>query len=114
MKKIMVQRETFEHEGKEYFRYFVVGEIRGKEMRIKLVPPDRGGYRVLDLVFGDSMEAELHMKPYEIKDPRTGRVQKGNTYFVSSTDENGDVLRSAIKPFQSSDKNLLEILVRPA
>ena len=111
-KKLMVQREPFEHEGKQYFSYFITGEVRGKEVRIKLAPPDKGGYKVLDLVFGDNTEVELSLKPYEIKDPKTGRTTKGNTYFVSSTDENGEVLKSAIKPFQSSDKNLLEILVR--
>ena len=111
-KKLMVQREPFTHEGKEYFSYFVTGQIRGKEMRIKLVPPDRGGYKVLDLVFGDEMKVELSSKPYEIKDAKTGRTTKGNTYFVSSVDESGQVLKGAIKPYQSSDKNLLELLVK--
>ena len=111
-KKLLVQREQFEYEGKQYFSYYVIGQVRGKDIRIKLVPPDKGGYKVLDLVFGDKTEVELSLKPYEIKDPKTGRTTKGNTYFVSSTDEHGEVLKSAIKPYQSSDKNLLEILVK--
>jgi len=110
-KKLLVQREPFEFEGKQYYSYFVGGNVRGKDVRIKLVPPDKGGYKVLDLVFGEEMEAELSLKPYEIKDPRTGRTVKGNTYFVSSVVD-GEVLRSAIKPYQNSDKNLLELMVK--
>lgn len=111
-KKFMVQREPREFEGKQYFSYFVLAQVRGKDVRIKMTPPDKGGYKVLELVFGDAMELELSLKPYEIKDPRTGRITKGFTYFVSSTDENGEYLQCVIKPYQTSDRNLLEILVR--
>ena len=49
--KIMVERETFEKDGKTYFSYFIKGKIRGKEVRVAVVPPDKGGYSVLDIVF---------------------------------------------------------------
>jgi len=110
--KIMVQREPFTHEGKEYFSYQVMGQVRGKDVRIKLVPPDKGGYRVLDLVFGEANEIPLSLKPYEIKDPKTGRTTKGNTYFVTSTGEDGITMKGALKPYAASDKDLLEILVK--
>ncbi|MEG1751938.1 MAG: hypothetical protein RR247_02625 [Clostridia bacterium] len=110
--KVMVERETFEKDGKSYFSYFIKGVVRGKEVRILVSPPDKGGFTVLDIVFGSEMKAELITKPYEIKDEKTGNVIKGNSYAVHSVDENGDVYESTIKPFRSSDKALLNMLTR--
>ena len=112
MNKIIVNRESYSYEGKEYFNYFINGNVRGKEIRIKMTPPDRGGYKVLDLIFGEGAEVELTLKPYEIKDARTGRVTRGNTYFVTSSDENGDALSCQVKPYQASDKSLLEMITK--
>ena len=108
--KIMVERETFEKEGKTYFSYFIKGKIRGKEVRIAVVPPDRGGYSVLDIVFGDDMKAELVVNPFEIKDEATGKVIKGNTYLAHTTDDSGEVYECNIKPYRNSDKMLLNML----
>lgn len=71
---ILVERETFEKDGKTYFSYFIKGKVRGKEVKVAIVPPDKGGYTVLDIVFGAEMRAELTLTPYEIKDDSTGRV----------------------------------------
>ena len=54
------------------------------------------------------------MKPYEIKDEATGNVIKGNTYAVKTIDVNGEVYECAVKPFRSSDKALLNMLLRGA
>lgn len=113
-KEIFVERETFEKNGKAYFSYFIKGKIRGKEVKIAIVPPDRGGYTVLDIVFGEKMAAELVIKPFEIKDDATGKVISGNTYAVISADENGEIYECAVKPFRSSDKSLLNMLVNIA
>ena len=43
-KNIFVERDTFEKDGKEYYSYFIKGEVRGKEVRVMIVPPDNGGY----------------------------------------------------------------------
>ncbi len=55
----MVERETFESHGNEYYSYFIKGVIRGKEIKIQVAPPnkdtDKNGYNVLDVVFGDAM-----------------------------------------------------------
>ena len=59
MNKIIVERETFESKGKTYYTYFIKGQVRGKDVRVAVIPPDKGGYAVLDIVFGDAMEAEL-------------------------------------------------------
>jgi len=111
-KKLMVERETYEKDGKSYFTYFIKGVVRGVEVRVAVTPPDKGGYTVLDIVFGKEMKADLVTKPYEIKDDATGNVIKGNTYTVQSIDENGEVYECPIKPFRASDKSLLSMLMR--
>ncbi len=113
-KTIIVERETYEKDDKCYFTYFIRGVIRGREVRVGLMPADFGGYRVLDIVFGEGMEAELAIKPYEMKDEKGKVVSRGNTFAVISTDENGDVYECPIKPSRSSDKTLLNMLVSKA
>ena len=109
-KVILVERETYEKNGNTYFSYFIKGEIRGKDMRIAIVPPDKGGYTVLDIVFNDTLAAELTIKPFEIKG-EDGKVISGNTYAVMSHDEDGTAYECPIKPFRVSDKTLVNMLV---
>lgn len=111
-KNIIVEREVFEKDGKTYFSYFIRGQVRGKDVRVAIIPPDKGGYTVLDIVFGNTMAAELVVKPYEIKDDTTGKVISGNTFAVKSYDENGEEYECAIKPFRASDKALLNMLLK--
>lgn len=111
-KVIFVERDTYEKNDRVYFSYFIKGNIRGKDVKVAIIPPDKGGYAVLDIVFGEAMAAELVIKPYEIKDDATGKVVSGNTFAVQSRDENGEVYECAIKPFRASDKALLNMLVR--
>ena len=110
-KVIYVERDTFEKNEKTYYSYFIKGLVRNTEVKISVVPPDKGGYTVLDIVFGGEMKAELVLKPYEIKD-ETGNVLKGNTFAVRSVDENGEIYECAIKPSRPSDKSLLNMLLR--
>ena len=109
---ILVERETFEKNGKTYYTYFIKGSVRGKDIRVSVVPPDKGGYTVLDIVFGNAMACELSVKPFEIKDDVTGKVISGNTFAVISYDENGEIYECAIKPFRASDKALLNMLIK--
>jgi len=109
---IVVERETFEKDGKSYFSYFIKGNVRGKDVRVAVIPPDKGGYVVLDIVFGNEMKAELVATPYEIKDDATGKVVSGNTYAVRSVDENGEVYECKITPYRNSDKTLLNMIMR--
>ncbi len=109
--KIMVERETYEKDGKEYFSYFVQGEIRGVHFKAQVVPPDIGGYTVLDIVFNGEMSAELVVKPFEMKNEK-GEVIKGKTYAVRSVDEDGTVYECKIKPFRVSGKDMLDMLTR--
>lgn len=110
--KVLVEREAFEYNGKSYFSYFIKGQVRGREVRILLMPPDRGGYKVLDIVFDTADTAELQTKHYSMKDERTGKIIEGDTYFVQSVDENGEIYECQIKPFRPSDKALLSLIMR--
>lgn len=110
-KVIYVQRESFDLNGKSYFSYFIAGKIRGRDVKIAVVPPDRGGYSVLDIVFDKEMKLELVLIPYEIKDD-SGKVIKGNTYAVRSVDDNGEIYECTIKPFRPSDKLKLNMLLK--
>ena len=111
---ILVERETFEMKGNTYFSYFIRGNVRGKDVKVSIVPPDKGGYTVLDIVFGDANTANLMVKPFEIKDDATGRVIAGNSFSVFACDENGEVYECAIKPARKSDKTLLDMIVAKA
>lgn len=108
--KIVVERETYERNGKNYFSYFIKGNIRGKDVRVLLAPLDNGGFAVLDIVFGNDLKADLVLNPYEMKDS-SGRIIKGNTYAVRSVDEDGTVYECKVKPFRVSDKALLNMLL---
>lgn len=110
--QIVVERETYEKNGKQYFSYFVKGNVRGKDVKASVMPLDIGGYTVLDIVFGNEMKAELVLNPYEIKDEKTGAVMSGNTYSVRSVDENGEIYECRIKPAKNSDKSLLNMILR--
>ena len=109
---IMVERETFEKNEKTYFSYFIKGQVRGREVKVAIIPPDKGGYTVLDIVFGNEMKAELVSNPFEIKDDATGRVIAGNTYAVRTVDENGETYECNVKPYRNSDKTLLNMIMR--
>ena len=110
-KTIFVKRETYEKDGKVRFTYFVEGNVRGQYVKASVVPHDFGGYGVLDIVFNGAMEAELITKNFEMKDEK-GKVTRGNSYAVVSADENGEVYECKIKPSRSSDKTLLDMLLR--
>ena len=111
--KIIVEKGTFEYNDKEYSSYFIAGKIKGKEVKVALMPPDKGGWEVLDILFSDTTQGELVVKPYELKDEKTGKVTAtGNTYAVRTIDENGEVYECPVKPFKSSDKALLNMLLK--
>lgn len=111
--KIIVEKGTFEYNDKEYSSYFIAGKIKGKDVMVALIPPDKGGWAVLDILFSDTNQGELVVKPYELKDEKTGKVTAtGNTYAVRTVDENGEIYECPVKPFKSSDKALLNMLLR--
>lgn len=111
-KKIMVEREAYEKNGKSYFAYYINGKVRGIDVKVKVVPPDMGGYTVLDIVYLGAKAVELSLTPFNFTDERSGREISGTTYSVKSFDENGDVYECKVKPFRDSDKNILNMLLK--
>lgn len=109
--KIFVQRETFKKNGKEFYTYFIKGQVRGREVRVAVMPPDFGGYTVLDIVFDGANQAELVVSPYEMTDAK-GKVLRGVTYGVRSCDDNGEIYECKIKPVRTSDKDMLSMILR--
>ena len=114
-KQIFVERETFESKGKTYFGYYIKGTVRGREVKVGIAPPDKdtdkGGYTVLDIVFGDADRADLIIEPFEITDEKTKKVIKANRYIVRTVDEDGKVYECTVKPSRTSDRSLLQMLL---
>ena len=110
--KIVVEREIYEKDGKEYFAYFVRGVVRGKEVKAGVIPLDFGGYTLLDIVFNGAKQADLEARPFEFKDEKTGAVISGTTYVVVSYDENGEIYECNVKHARPSDKQLLAMILR--
>lgn len=108
--KLIVSRETYTKEGKEYFAYFVSGEIKGKPVRVNVVPHDIGGYDVLDIVFIGAKEVTLDIRKLEMKEGE--QVKIIDTFYVVSADENGEIYECPVKAKNKSDKVLLTMLTR--
>lgn len=98
---------------KPIYTYNVFGNVRGTDVRAGMIPPDKGGFAVLSLVFGDTDVLPLYMVPYEMKDEKGAKIS-GFTYKVMSADEDGDVLECKVKPSRDSDKRILDCLIRKA
>lgn len=113
-KKLFVEKEAYvdKKTGKEYFSYFVKGLVKGKEVKATVIPPDFGGYTVLEIVFINADKAELKVIPYEITDEASGQVISGNTYAVQTIDEDGEIYECKVKPSKTSDKQLLGMLLK--
>jgi hypothetical protein len=111
---LFVERETFKgrDNGQEYWSYFVRGTIRGREVKVSLIPPDKGGYEVLDIVFIGAVKLPLKRTENEMTDDVTKRRTTYLTYTVTGVDENGEIYDTDIKPARKSDKSLLEMLYR--
>lgn len=110
---VKVERELYESKtGRQNFAYFIRGVIRGREVKIGVIPPDVGGYTVLDIVFNGAKEADLVVTPFQMKDDH-GNTITGNTYAVRSVDEEtGEIFECKVKPSRTSDKNMLGMLLR--
>lgn len=112
---IKVEKGSFEYKGKTYAEYFICGVVRGRDVKIKLAPPDKkdkGGYTVLDIVFGDDSTADFITEPFEFKNAE-GNIVSGERFLVRTVDkETGEVYECPVKPARSSDKTMLAMLMR--
>lgn len=104
--KFLVERSSFDYKGKSCYSYFVRGSLLGKPVKAEIEAQDVAGYEVLDILFGDGGEAELHVTPFEFKDDG-GAVIQGNRYSIASADENGEIIECPVKAKGPTDKMLL-------
>jgi len=110
MNRVKVERETYVRNGKEYFGYFIKGNLRGVDVKAKIMPPEFEGYAVLDIVFGKEMAADLIVTPYAMKDD-FGKTIRGNTYSVRTVDTDGTVYECPVKPANASAKAILSMIL---
>lgn len=109
--KLFVEREPFKKmkDGKVYYSYFVKGKVRDRDIKVNIIPPDQGGYAVLDLIFDVEPKAVLALVPYTMKDD-FGKKVSGHSYEVV-TCEGDDIYRSKVKPARANDKAFLDMLL---
>ena len=116
MATLMVERETYEAKNnKEYYGYFVRGQVRGREVRADLVPKNKDfdGYEILDIIFDIAPTAELTIREETSENERGGKVRY-TVYEVQNTDEDGILYSYKLKPRAESDKSILNVLLQKA
>lgn len=110
-KMLKVEREKFvSKDKKEYFGYFIKGQLRGRDIRVDLEAKGSGGYEVLDLIFGDDSEAFLRVNN-EVAVDDNGNKTRYSTYEVVSFDPDGFEYSYKVKPSRESDKAQLNMLL---
>lgn len=116
MATLMVERETYEAKNnKEYYGYFVRGQVRGREVRADLVPKNKDfdGYEILDIIFDIAPTAELTIREETSENEHGGKVRY-TVYEVQNTDEDGILYSYKLKPRAESDKSILNVLLQKA
>ena len=108
---IKFKRELFEKNGNSYYAYYINGKVRNTEVKAQVIPPDLGGYKVLDIVYDGETQAELVVVPFKFA-ADDGHVIEGNTFKVVSTDENGEFYECPVQPARKSDKSMLDMLIK--
>lgn len=110
-KKITVEREAFDHNGKTCYSYFVKGTVRGREIKAQLAPQDNGGYVLLDIVFDKADTADLVIGSISITNDK-GKTETFPSYTVKNVDENGEVFECPVKAARKTDKTKLAMILR--
>lgn len=116
MARLTVERDTYEtRDKKEYYNYFVRGQVRGREVRAELAPKNKDfdGYELLDLIFDIAPTAELYIHDEE-SETASGSKSRYTVYEVQNTDEDGILYSYKLKPRAESDKSILNVLLQKA
>lgn len=116
MANLVVEREIYESKDKkEYYGYFVKGEIHGRKVQADLMPKNRDfdGYDILDIIFDIAPTAELIIREEETT-AENGKTTKYTVYEVQNTDEDGITYSYKVKPRAESDKSVLSVLLQQA
>lgn len=116
MARLTVERDTYEtRDKKEYYNYFVRGQVRGREVRAELAPKNKDfdGYELLDLIFDIAPTAELYIHDEE-SETASGGKSVYTVYEVQNTDEDGILYSYKLKPRAESDKSIINVLLQKA
>lgn len=116
MANLVVEREVYESKDKkEYYGYFVRGKVRGREVKVDLMPKNKDfdGYDILDIIFDIAPTAELIIRDEEMTS-ESGKSSTYTVYEVQNTDEDGILYSYKVKPRAESDKSILNILLQQA
>ena len=108
---LVVERETFESNGREMYGYYVAGKVRGRDVKVDLVAKDQGGYEILDIIFDIKPTADLILHDEEMTND-DGSKMKYTVYEVQNIDEDGIKYTYKVKPARDSDKTILDILLQ--
>lgn len=96
-------------DGRKRFYYEILGEIRGRKVKVNVDPKDIGGYQLLDIVFDSEENVDLIVES-GVRKNDLGELVPYNSYFAQSV-EDGMYFRCPIKPKEGSDKAMLECLL---
>ncbi len=113
--RFQIKREPFisKKTGKPGFSYYLEGRVRGREVKAKVVPKDKGGFEVLDIIYDGALACDLRIEHGEIPDEKTGETIKFDSYIVFSEDpETGDIYDLKVKPDKDSDKAKFKFILR--
>ncbi len=113
---LIVEREIYEsRDRKSYYGYFVRGKVRGREVKVDLMPKNKDfdGYEILDIIFDIAPTAQLVLRDEEMTS-ESGKSSTYTVYEVQNTDEDGILYSYKVKPRAESDKSILNILLQQA
>ena len=110
--ELTIERSEFISNKRKYWSYFINGVLRGRNIKVELVPNDNGGYEMLDLVFGNDTTAKLSVTRTSMRDKDTNRKVYITSYEAYNIDEDdGSRYHTPIKPARKSDASALEQLL---
>lgn len=111
---LKIEREPYvsKKTGKPGFTYYLKGTVRGREIKAKVVPKDKGGFEVLDIIYDGAIACDLRVEKGEMKD-ENGDIIKFETYTVFSKDPaTGEEFDLKVKPDKDSDKAKFKFILR--
>ena len=113
VEKLFVTRESFKSKGKEMYAYVVKSTLRGRDVKVELIPPKAGrntdgaGFGVLDLVFNGAEKVDF-VRTFEdyLQD---GKKMVRTVYTAESKDADGEY-KCPVVPARKSDQAILDML----
>ena len=114
-KKFKLKRKKYlASNGNEYFSFIVTGTVvkdgASREVKASFIPKDKGGYPLMDILFGNKKSVDLIIK-------RESMVSNGKrnyyyTYTARDIDSNGEIWDISVKPQNVSDAEIMKMLLK--